>query len=194
MKKFTFVIFILPFILVSPFIFAQNGPGGVGSPSNLNLWLKTDNLNLSEGDLVEFWYDSSDNNNTASQLTQQNRPIFRATSSLNNLPVIDFSVGADSSSDFMTIPGDASNFGGINQMSLFSVARPSNLDTSTAQAIIAKRENETSNDYSFTMFFWTGNRTFTDVNDTSSGRLDGGSNSVVSNNSNFIISASFNGL
>ena len=122
MKKFTFVILILPFILVSPFIFAQNGPGGVGSPSNLNLWLKTDNLNLSEGDLVEFWYDSSDNNNTASQLTQQNRPIFRATSSLNNLPVIDFSGGDDSStSDFMTIPGDASNFGGINQMSLFSV-------------------------------------------------------------------------
>ena len=195
MKKFTFVIFILPFILVSPFIFAQNGPGGVGSPSNLNLWLKTDNLNLSEGDLVEFWYDSSDNNNTASQLTQQNRPIFRATSSLNNLPVIDFSGGDDSStSDFMTIPGDASNFGGINQMSLFSVARPSNLGSPAAQAIISKRDNQSSTVYSFTMFFFEGNKTYTDVNNRGNGRLDGGPNSEVSNNSNFIISASFNGL
>ncbi|MGM0635687.1 MAG: T9SS type A sorting domain-containing protein [Bacteroidota bacterium] len=194
MKKYLFYFFSIGLMSIG---FAQNGPGGVGSETTLNLWLKTDNLNYNDGELVDTWEDASENANNASQAEENNRPSFTSTSNLNGLPALQFAGGnSTATGDFLRIPGSASNFGGINQMSIFSAVRPTNVSNPLGQAIISKRQDtNTSDNYSFSLFFWTDNRTYLDISGGGGvgNRLDGGSESVVTNNNNFLINASFDG-
>lgn len=90
---------ILIFLSISVnFVSAQViGPGGVGNTLTLKLWLKADDLSLSNGNPVTNWPDASGNGNDASQGTSTNQPIFQ-TNVINGLPAVSF----DGSNDYLT--------------------------------------------------------------------------------------------
>ena len=67
----------------------QEGPGGVGTSSNLETWLDASRLTLNNSDPVTSWTDFSGNNNAAQEVPLQVKPTF-LTNQLNNNPVIDF--------------------------------------------------------------------------------------------------------
>lgn len=83
-------------IICAPFLlFAQDGPGGVGSrdgSSNLKVWLNGDDINAnddytdnpSNNAKVSTWYDLSGNSNNYSS-SGSNRPKFKTSGSLNYL-------------------------------------------------------------------------------------------------------------
>jgi len=75
MTKIIQTIFLI--FVFTGFALAQViGPGGVGNTSTLKLWLKADDLSLSNGSLVANWPDASGNVNNASQSTALNQPTF----------------------------------------------------------------------------------------------------------------------
>jgi len=63
------------------------GPGGVGDMNNNKLWIKADELGLSNNDPVNSWPDESGNGNDFSQDTGS--PAF-ITNAVNSLPVVRF--------------------------------------------------------------------------------------------------------
>ncbi|NPA37802.1 MAG: hypothetical protein GXO47_13235, partial [Chlorobi bacterium] len=92
------------YFLVIAFIFAtlgvvsaQTGPGGIGNsegsngqPKNL-IWVRADDLSLSDGDLVSVWPDSSGNgNDLVSSVNDTNDPEFYSNQ-INSLPIVRFS-------------------------------------------------------------------------------------------------------
>lgn len=85
--------FLITFIYFS--ISNAQGPGGVGN--NLKLWLKADDLSLSNGDPVALWPDASGNGYDATQGVASSRPIFN-TNVINGKPVVTF----DGTDDFLT--------------------------------------------------------------------------------------------
>lgn len=98
-KFFTlFIKFLTIFLSLDTFLFAQViGPGGVGNTSTLKLWLKANELSLSNGDPVSTWTDASGNGNDASQGTASNQPTF-LTNVINGLPAVSF----DGVDDYLT--------------------------------------------------------------------------------------------
>ncbi|OEK04570.1 hypothetical protein BFP71_13980 [Roseivirga misakiensis] len=71
-------------------LFAQTGPGGVGSNTNNILWLKADEITgLSNGQDVQTWSDFSGNGNTLTQPDASFSPVFQ-TGQINGLPVVRF--------------------------------------------------------------------------------------------------------
>jgi len=77
--------------------FAQTGPGGIGNadgsngqPTNI-LWLRANDLSLSDGDAVSAWPDSSGNgNDLSSSVNDPNDPEFYSNQ-INSLPIVRFS-------------------------------------------------------------------------------------------------------
>ncbi len=95
------------------------GPGGVGDASNNQLWLRAEDLSLSNGASVSSWTDFSGNSLTASSSgVAAEEPTFN-TNSVNGFPSISF----DGSDDFLNL-GDvaALNFEpGTDSWSFFIV-------------------------------------------------------------------------
>jgi hypothetical protein len=83
----------------------QNGPGGVSNTSgtgNLVLWLKANNLSLSNGATVSNWTDQSGYNNNAAPVA--NAPTF-TTNFYNGQPVVSFNAA---STQYLVVPDAAS--------------------------------------------------------------------------------------
>jgi hypothetical protein len=192
MNKITFILLFVSFAFTT-LTQAQYGPGGVGDNTNLHLWLKSDGLGFSDGDLVDFWEDSSENNNPAFQNLLGNRPTFESSvSGLNGLPGIFFSGGNDNlTSSFLKVADDRAFDNNISQIDLYAFVRPTNIGSPPVQGIISKRVNfNTPGDYAFTLFL--NNQVLTaDINAYESGRLSAGVSSL--SNNKFFLNSSFNG-
>ncbi len=75
------------------FITGNTGPGGVGDASNNQLWLKADDLSLTDGAAVTSWADASGNSLTASSSgVSTEEPTFN-TNDVNGFPSISFDGG-----------------------------------------------------------------------------------------------------
>ncbi|WP_436515638.1 T9SS type A sorting domain-containing protein [Ekhidna sp. To15] len=75
------------------FITGITGPGGVGDASNNQLWLRADDLSLSDGASVSSWSDASGNSLTAnSSGVSAEEPTFN-TNDVNGFPSISFDGG-----------------------------------------------------------------------------------------------------
>ena len=166
-------------------IYSQTGPGGVGNTLSNGLWLKADDLTLSNASLVTTWPDASGNNNDANATTGQ-QPLFSSTSSLNNMPT----VRLDGINDQMVI-NNSPILDGSNGISFFAVIRPNNLN-GTAKGILGKRITySTSAQYAYTWFFYNNNYLNTDIN-TSNNRFSTSPTSF-SNANNYILELAFDG-
>ena len=100
---------------------APVGPGGVGTSSELSVWLDASKITASDGDFLSSWSDQSGNGNNFSQSSAPLQPFLSANSSINGLPAVSFN------SDFMqsgTIPSIESN-----QLSWIIVSNTSNTNT-----------------------------------------------------------------
>lgn len=86
-------------VLTTAPIFAQSGPGGVGSSANNVLWLRADNGVNTTGPSVTGWLDRSGNNNNAAPPSVAARPIV-VPAALNGYPVLSF----DGVNDELRIP------------------------------------------------------------------------------------------
>jgi hypothetical protein len=168
------------------FLFSQSGPGGVGSTSNNGLWLKADDLKLSNGTAVERWDDRSGNNNHATNSLPAEQPVFRSSSSINNRPSVNF----DGIIDQMSI-ADADILDGTVGITFYTVIRPNNLNSSP-RGILGKRTNQsTSSNYAYTFFFFNSNYLFVDL-DQQNNRYNTGPISF-SSNSNYMLGFDFDG-
>jgi len=82
-------ILIYSIFLFSLNLFSQTGPGGVGNSSTNVLWVRSEDIDLNDGDLIENWYDISSNNNHLSQETDSYKPHFKIDI-VNSYPVVRF--------------------------------------------------------------------------------------------------------
>ena len=177
-------ILIIAAIFISIIINAQTGPGGIGSTSTNGLWLKADELNLSNGAVVSSWADVSGNSNDANQSTADDQPKFYTTSNLNSLPVVRFD-----GNDQMLI-NDADILDGTVGITYFAVVRPSNLSNKPL-GILGKRIYYTDpNTYSYDWFFYNSGNFNLDINN-SSNRLTTAEHFF--NSTNYLLSMDFDG-
>jgi len=89
-------------LIVVSFVFpklnAQTGPGGVGSASNVVIWLDASSISSTNGASISSWSDISGNNNHLNQASSTFQPTWQ-TNELNGLPAIRFD-GIDDRLDF----------------------------------------------------------------------------------------------
>lgn len=93
MNKVSLQIFVTTFLVwlfSSQFLWAQTGPGGVGSSTSNILWLRSEDItSLLDGDDISSWSDFSGNGNDVSQPTTSFTPVYK-TSILNGFPAVRF--------------------------------------------------------------------------------------------------------
>lgn len=88
LRRILFSLILLHFAIV---LFAQTGPGGVGSSSSNILWLKANEITgVSNGADLLTWTDASGNSNTLTAPSSTFSPTYQ-TSVINGLPVVRFS-------------------------------------------------------------------------------------------------------
>jgi hypothetical protein len=141
---------------------AQTGPAGVGDPTTNHIWLRADDLQLTDGEAVASWPDASGNGNSAAQVNADFQPTFVASGNLNGRAA----VRLDGNDDRLIIADDDA-LDGTAGITYFAVIRPNNLD-GTPHGILGKRIDFTvETDYSYTWFFWENADLNLDVNDNS---------------------------
>ncbi|WP_194766623.1 T9SS type A sorting domain-containing protein [Tamlana sp. I1] len=178
-------LLILVVSLCLNFSYSQTGPGGVGNTSSNGLWLKAENVNLSDGAAIPTWLDASGNNNNATATSGQ-QPNFQSSSDLNGMPTVRF----DGTNDQMSIL-DADILDGTEGMTYFAVIRPNNLDNAP-RGILGKRISyTTSTDYAYTWFFHNQQGINVDIN-TQNDRLKSLPINF-SNDTNYIMQMHFDG-
>ena len=59
MNKLFYLLVTFFLINYCAFLSAQTGPGGINSTSSLSMWLKEDDLNLTDGAAVSAWDDAT---------------------------------------------------------------------------------------------------------------------------------------
>ncbi|UTW67274.1 T9SS type A sorting domain-containing protein [bacterium SCSIO 12643] len=122
------LLLILPIICTPVLLYAQDGPGGIGSKdgsSNLKVWLNADDINAnddytdnpSNNAKVSTWYDLSGNSNDYSS-SGNNRPKFKTSGSLNYLRFN----ASSSSAKYMSGPSS----GTYSDASAYFVVKPIN--------------------------------------------------------------------
>jgi hypothetical protein len=119
---------------------AQYGPGGIGyedaseeGQPELVLWLKADQLLLSDGDEVDVWEDQSGNDHHALSGGDAG-PLF-SSSGINDMPAIVFN--GDS---WFKVP-EKSNLDGGPGISIFVVIQPLAIDQGGGMKMITKRNH-----------------------------------------------------
>lgn len=99
-------------------IYAQTGPGGVGSSSNNVIWLNGDDITLSSSPNISSWNDQSGNNNDFTQGVASSQPYKVNYNTGNPFTAIRFR------SDFLTNSGIAAlNTNTISQFFVFEGAQ-----------------------------------------------------------------------
>jgi len=185
-NKLTFKVMLL--VLFSPIytLLAQTGPGGVGNSTTNGLWLKADDLSLSNGDDVSTWNDVSGNNNHANQTIVNEEPSYISASDFNNYPSVEF----NGVRDWLSV-ADADILDGTAGITYFSVFRPKGLYTSNdVHAIVGKRITYNTNvDYAYTFFLYNNKLT----NDVVTNNNRYNSSASFSNDVNYILSFDFDG-
>ncbi len=177
--------------LIAVASFAQTGPGGVDNSTNVSMWLKADDLNLSNGASISNWPDASGNGNNATQSISAQRPSFVSSSPINGQPAVLFDGGtSNSTSDFMRVTDD-DKLDNSNGLTFYSIIRSPNFNSPAVQAIFGKRiAHSTPDEYAYTWFQYSGRQNFLDIN-TQNNRISSGV--TFSDNTNYLTSASFDG-
>ena len=92
--KLKYLQWIFLLTLYANLLWAQTGPGGVGSSTSNRFWYTADDLspNLSDGNSVSDWYNKGGYGNSANQGAAANQPTFgdNAGAQMNGLPVLQF--------------------------------------------------------------------------------------------------------
>jgi len=162
------------------------GPGGVGSGTNIGLWLKADDITAADGSAVGAWPDASGNGNNASQATSGREPLFYNTSALNNMPIVRF----DGNDDQLLV-ADADILDNSAGLSLFAVVRPTNLD-GNPRGVLGKRISFSENtNYAYTWFFYSSNALYTDIV-TANDRFNTGA-ATYANANNYLLNMIYDG-
>ena len=98
-----------------------DGPGGVGSSSDVQIWLDATKISASNGDPISIWSDVSGNGNDFSQASAPLQPSYSSNSLINNGPGVSFV------SDFLS-SGSVANLA-TNQLTWILVSNTSNTNT-----------------------------------------------------------------
>lgn len=115
--------------------FGNSGPGGVGDSSSNLLWLKAEDLSLSDNDDVSTWNDMSGNGNNLTQETASLTPTYK-TNIVNGYPVVRF----DKSNNRIR----KTNFSfAVNEITAFYVGRTSD----SGDAIFSYNSSGNDNDF-----------------------------------------------
>ncbi len=116
------IYFALVAMLMPLWIWAQNGPGGVGNTSGtsaLKLWLRADSGVTTNGSNVTTWSDQSGNGNDASQGSTADQPTL-VSSSINGQPAVQFANDILSGTDILVSD---------NAATCYTVVKPSSLSS-----------------------------------------------------------------
>ena len=101
-----FLFFLLTgLVLTSYNAQGQSGPGGIGDATTNKLWLRADDIHLSDGDAIETWADTSGNDNDAVQSTGTYQPVFDSIAD-NGLPAVYFDGSDDLYENLFTITNE----------------------------------------------------------------------------------------
>ncbi|MDB4710953.1 hypothetical protein OAF16_04410, partial [Flavobacteriales bacterium] len=119
MRNF-FTIYIL-LLTINVFSQTPNGPGGVGTINELQIWLDATKISASNGDPISSWSDLSGNGNTFTQVSAPLQPSFNSNSSINSGPAVTFNSDFLSSSSISSLE--------TNQLSWILVSNTSNTST-----------------------------------------------------------------
>lgn len=139
MKKSKFFLIPLVMLVFLP-VLSQIGPGGVGYEDNsedgqpeLVLWLKADDLELTNGNTVEKWDDLSGNGHDAMKAGESS-PIYEANK-INGLPWIKFD-----GSSYFTVE-EKTNIDGGPGITIFVVVKPDAIDAGGGMKLVSKRNH-----------------------------------------------------
>jgi len=190
MNKITSV-FICLFISFSQFIFAQNGPGGVGDDASNRFWFIAEQLNQSDGSAVPVWTNLGGNANDASSFN--NAPTY-VTNSLNGYAAIQFGIGSNAG---LEIPDNTDlNNGGPWSERSFSIVVETGANVSTRQMIYEEGDDRRG----LNMYIFEGNLYYGAWNlnnDDGSGSASPwgftSSQTPISANTSYVISFIYNG-
>jgi len=196
MKTYLYFFTSVFFLLMCKSTHAQTGPGGVLNSTSNALWLRAD-LGLTTnttaisaiaptGTLVTNWADQSGNGNNVAQATVAQQPTY-TTNVMNGMPSIWFD-NVSTTNDKMIGPRAAS-LDGTTGYTFFMVTQPQHLD-GNARAVVSKRNGVAAQE-SFMQFYYSSNEFFTDIN-TNAYRYN--TSCTFSNNTNYMIDQSYNGL
>ena len=83
MRNFFYTIYIL-LLTINVFSQTPNGPGGVGTINELQIWLDATKISASNGDFLSSWGDVSGNSNDFTQSNPTYQPTFSDNSSINS--------------------------------------------------------------------------------------------------------------
>lgn len=180
------LLFFLVFVPL--YSFTQSGPAGIGNAANNVLWLKADagTSSIIDGDAISSWTDQSGNSNTVSQANTVRQPLFR-TNIINGFPAIQFDNNLGNNDKLQG--ADSPTLDNTSGLTVFTVTQPTNLD-GAARTIISKRVN-VGLDQSYMLFYYTGNRLYTDVV-SNNDRFDTNPTSFA-NNTNYILNLVYDG-
>ena len=191
MNKLFYLLVTFFLINYCAFLSAQTGPGGINSTSSLSMWLKADDLNLTDGAAVSAWDDATSNGNDAGQSSSGKQPSYVASSLLNGMPAVSFSGGTSNTTSDNLEVADNSNLDNSQGLTFYSVLRLNSVGSPNVQAILGKRiSSGTSSEWAYTLYFYTSNRLYLDLN-SQNNRF--GTPSGYSNNTNYLLNMSFDG-
>ncbi len=166
------------FCLLSINLLGQFGPGGIGTLVSNGLWLRADNISLSDGAAVTSWPDASNYGNNAANGTPAEQPTFNSPGNINGRPTISFDGG-----DQLIVPDNAI-LDGTAGITYYTIVRPTGL-SGAPRGILGKRITFTvSTEYAYTYFFHGSNRLNLDIH-TQNNRFNTGA-TTYANGTNYM--------
>ena len=155
------------------------------------MWLKGDDLNLTDGAAITSWADATVNGNDAGQVASGKRPTYVASSLLNGMPAVSFSGGSSNTTSDNLEVADNSNLDNSQGLTFYATVRLNSIGSPNVQAILGKRiSSGTASEWAYTWYFYTSNRLYLDLN-SQNNRF--GTPSGYSNNTNYLLNMSFDG-
>ena len=146
--KNIYSLFIALFFAGISVINAQTGPGGIGNADGSNgqprniLWLRANDLNISDGASVSTWPDSSGNGNDfGPSVNDPNDPVFYSDQ-LNTLPVVRFSRSTGTGTKLIH-----NSFTGFADDAITSIFIYKSVNTDDDNGIFSYEHSSQKNDY-----------------------------------------------
>lgn len=170
---------------------SQQGPGGINSTSKLSMWLKADDLNLTNGAAVATWADATSNGNDAEQSSANKRPSFVSSSSMNSMPAVSFSGGSNNTTSDNLEVDDNDNLDNSARLTFYAAVRLNSVGSPNVQAIFGKRiSSGSAPQWAYTWYFYTSNRLYLDLNSLNN-RFS--TSSAFVNNTNYLLTMVYDG-